>query len=98
MLKNIPIKTYNEEDFLKKNKHINVSDSTFTYLLKIENYQTKNTISPLSLEKNKIKHMIINKRKLLLIKNMETELYNDALKKNKIKIFTPEPTLNNNDE
>ncbi len=97
VLKNIPIKPYNEEDFLKKNKHINVSDSTFTYLLKIENYQIKNTISPLSLEKNKIKHMIINKRKLLLIKNMETELYKNALKKNKIKIFIPEPMLNENE-
>jgi hypothetical protein len=86
-----------KKTFWKKNKHINVSDSTFTYLLKIENYQTKNTISPLSLEKNKIKHIIINKRKLLLIKNMENELYNDALQKNKIKLFTPESTLHNDE-
>jgi hypothetical protein len=93
VIKSIPIKPYNEEDFLKKNKNINVSDSTFTYLLKINNYKIKNTLSPLSLEKNKIKHIIINKRKLLLIKKMERELYNNALKKNNIKIYIPEQTI-----
>ena len=98
VLKNIPIKPYNEEDFLKKNKNINVSDSVFTYLLKIENYKTKNTLSPLSLEKNKIKHIIINKRKLMLIKQMENELYTNALKKNEIKIYLPEQSIPKKDE
>jgi len=78
--KEIPIKTYNEEDFLRRNKHIEMQDSLYHYFLNIKGYKIKETLSPLSLEKENIRTIIINKRKIELINKIHSEIFNNALK------------------
>ncbi|MBL7883316.1 MAG: peptidyl-prolyl cis-trans isomerase, partial [Bacteroidia bacterium] len=43
--------------------------------------------SPLSFEKENIKNIILNKRKLKLIEQMQQDVYTDALNNNKIEIY-----------
>lgn len=80
ILKEIPIKTYNQEEYLKNNRFIEIEDSLFTYLLNIKGFMIKESLSPLSFETENIRSIILNKRKLALIGNMEKNLYNNALK------------------
>lgn len=80
ILKEIPIKTYNQEEYLKNNTFIEIEDSLFVYLMNIKGFMIKETLSPLSFETENIRSIIINKRKLALIEEMQKNLYNDALK------------------
>lgn len=87
LLKEIPIETYNQEAFLKNNRFIETKDENYYYLINIKDFKVKETTSPLSFEKDNIRNIIINKRKLELINKMHDELYNEAVKKNDFKIY-----------
>ncbi len=50
----------------------------------------KDSISPLLLETEKITNIILNQRKLDLIKTMHNQIYTTALKKGKFEIFIEE--------
>jgi len=87
LLKEIPIKTYDKEQFLKNNRYIEIQDSTGVYLVNIKGFKIKDSLSPLSFEKDNIKSMILNKRKLELIGQMEDNTYQEALKNNDFEIL-----------
>lgn len=87
LMKDIPFDISNREYFLKWRKCIETSDSIYTYLLNIKDYRLKNDISPLSFVRENIKQIIINKRKLQLISQLENDIYNDALNYGNFKIY-----------
>ena len=87
LLKEIPIQTYNKELFLQNNRYVEVSDSLNSYFLNIKGFKIRNSISPLSFEKENIKNIILNKRKLQLISKMKEDVYNEAANTNKTEIY-----------
>jgi hypothetical protein len=87
LLKEVPIQSYNWELFLQTNKFVEVSDSASTYFLSFKGYMTRNSQSPLSFEKENIRSIIVNKRKLELIDKMHDDLYNEAVESDRIKIY-----------
>lgn len=87
LLKEIPIQTYNKELFLQNNRFVEVSDSLYSYFLNIKGFKIRNSTSPLSFEKENIKNIILNKRKLQLITKMKEDVYNDAANTKKIEIY-----------
>ena len=87
LLKEIPIETYDQEAYLRNHRTIEISDSSFYYLINIKDFKIKESISPISFEKENIRNIIINKRKLELITKMHDEVYQDALKNKDFKIF-----------
>lgn len=87
LLKKVPIKTYDKESFLKNNKFIEIEDSTDLYLINIKEMKIRESLSPLSFVKDDIKVLIVNKRKLSLIREMEKAAYDEALKKNEFEIY-----------
>jgi hypothetical protein len=87
LLKEVPIQTYNRELFLQNNRFIEVSDSASTYFLNIKGFMTRNSQSPLAFEKENIRNIILNKRKLELIERMHDDLYKEAVNNNSIKIY-----------
>ena len=88
LLKEIPIKTYNKEQFLQNNRLVEVQDSAYIYFLNIKGFKIKDSTSPLNFERDNIKNIILNKRKLELIDSMNKHLnnlgiiYNYIIKKN----------------
>lgn len=84
----IPIRTTDSEKFIKSNKFFELSDSLYNYYLDIKEYKIRNSVSPLSFEKENIRNIIINQRKLLLIKKMKEDIYNDGIKKNYVEIYS----------
>lgn len=87
VLKEIPVKTYNQEAFLRNNRFIEQRDSAYTYFINVKDFKIKDGESPLSFERENIKKIIINKRKLSLIEKLHQNLFDDAQNKNAIEIF-----------
>jgi len=87
VLKQIPVKTYNQEEFLKNRHDLEYQDSLFVYLVKFKDFKIKESISPLSLEKQHIHDILLNKRKMELISRMQEDIYQTALKKNDFEIY-----------
>jgi hypothetical protein len=87
LLKEIPIKTYNQEDYLKYHRYIEMEDSLYSYYVNIKGFQVKESVSPLSFEKENVRKIILNKRKLKLIEDMQDNVYKDALKNKDFEIY-----------
>jgi hypothetical protein len=87
LLKEIPIKTYNQEEYLQNHRFVEFSDEQYTYLLNIVDFKIKEGLSPFNLEKENIRNIVINKRKIKLINDMEKEVYEQALKNKDFVIF-----------
>ena len=87
LLNQIPVQIKNEEQFLKKKKHIEAEDSTHHHFVKIQELELRNNLAPLPFVREDIRKIIINKRKIEFIKNLEENIYRDAEAKNKFKIY-----------
>lgn len=87
LLKEIPIKTYNQENYLKNHRYIEMDDSLYSYFVNIKGFQVKESVSPLGFEKENVKKIILNKRKLKLIEEMQDGIFKEALKNNDFEIF-----------
>ncbi len=83
----LPIKIDYPEQYLKYRKYIEIKDSTFYYFVNIKEYRLVGTVSPLEVVRENIRNIIFNKRKISLIKELESEIYNDALNRNNFTIY-----------
>lgn len=79
VLKEIPLSDYTKEKFDNNLRLLEFKDSRFQYLVSISGFKVKETNAPLSFEKYNIRNIILNKRKIKLIDEMQKNLYNDAL-------------------
>ncbi len=89
VLKEIPIQTYNQDMFLQNpgNRFVQMADTGSEYFLSIRGYMIKNSMSPLSFEKENITKIILNKRKMELIDEMKKNLYNQALNHSDTQVY-----------
>jgi hypothetical protein len=72
---------------LKKSNFAQIQDSLGVYLVKIEDVLEPNDIAPLSHVRPTIREIILNKRKLELIKRLEIDITKDAVKNNKYEVY-----------
>jgi hypothetical protein len=87
VLKQIPVKTYNQEDFLKNHRDLEYQDSMYVYLVRLRDFKIKESVSPLNFEKQRIREILLNKRKMELLGRMQTDLFASAQKKNVFEIY-----------
>jgi hypothetical protein len=86
-VKQIPLDVFDVEGFLRKKGPIEFEKGTNLYLISITDYQLAGSKSPLSFERDKIRAMIINKRKMSLLETMRQDIYAKAEKDGEIKIY-----------
>ncbi|MCK9447650.1 MAG: hypothetical protein M0Q41_01605 [Bacteroidales bacterium] len=79
LMEQIPIETFNQELFLRNNTYIEIDDNPFYYMIRFKDYRISESISPLELESDRIRSIILNRRKQELLRNMNNELYEQAL-------------------
>lgn len=84
--KELPLQSYHDEHFLRNNKNLQISEGEFVYLINIIDYRTQNSTSVFEFEKEKIKSMIIQKRKNDLLQRMQDDLLKEAELTNSIEI------------
>lgn len=83
----IPLEVDNQALFLRRTSYAEASDSAFIYLVRINDFKTADSISPLEFEKEKIKNIILNGRKIDLIEKKREEIIEQAFKDDKAKIY-----------
>jgi hypothetical protein len=76
-----------EEYFLQNTKGVWFENAQYRYYIYIKNYQIKGSISPLALEREKIRNVLVNKNKIQYLKQLEDDLYQNGLALGKIKIY-----------
>ncbi len=90
VIQNIPNIIENPERFLRNNDIIEMNDSLYYYLVSIRDYKLKNEPAPLEYVEENIKNLILNRRKVEFLKDLENRVYTEAVRKNEFKIFDTE--------
>lgn len=86
----IPLEKLSESSVLQNNNYIQINDKDFIYLVKVKTFMYKEDISPLEIEVENIKNILINKRKVEMLDKLENEIYQKARDNNDIEIFKSE--------
>ena len=81
------INAENKDELLKKSNFIQLKDSLGLYLMQTNDVLLKNTIAPLEYVKPTIDQIIINKRKLETIRQLEKDITKDAIKNKQFEIY-----------
>lgn len=87
LLSQIPIETYNQELFLRNNRYIEIDDNPFIYLIRFKDFRIAESISPLEVETENIRNIILTRRKQALVRKMHDELYEQALRDKSFEIY-----------
>lgn len=90
LLTTLPILKTAKDEVLKKSNFTQLQDSLGVYLVKIEDVRNINEIAPLPYIKPTLRQIILNKRKLELIRKLETDITRDAIEHNKFEIYANE--------
>ncbi|WP_412984524.1 peptidyl-prolyl cis-trans isomerase [Pontimicrobium sp. IMCC45349] len=77
----------NKKELLKKSNFIQHKDSLGLYLMQIKDVLNRNEQAPLEYVMPTVKQIVINKRKLDFIKQLEKDITKDAIKNKQFEIF-----------
>lgn len=83
----LPDQIGDDVTFLRNNRSLYLEDKDFRYYIYIKDYKIKGNISPLGLEKEKIRNVLLNKNKINYLSKLEDELYQNGLALDKIKMY-----------
>ncbi len=87
LLREIPVEIPDQARFLRNNNYIETNDSLYYYFAGIKEYKLKSNVAPLSLVEENIRSIIINKRKLEFLQNLEKNVYGEAVSKNLFELY-----------
>ena len=87
LVKKVPLTVSDPMNFLDNNKYVELQDSLYRYLLHIKAYKTNESVSPLIFEVANIRSIILNKRKLELVRRMQEDVFQEAVQKKNIEIY-----------
>lgn len=83
----LPTKISNPELILKSTNKIQTQDNEFYYFVKIIDYRLKGQFEPAENVSEQIKLVIVNKRKVDIINELESVIYQNALENGNVKII-----------
>ncbi|MBC8112548.1 MAG: peptidyl-prolyl cis-trans isomerase, partial [Verrucomicrobia bacterium] len=88
LIKNTPFQGIpNKVQFLKQNVYAEQSQSNQTYLLRILAYKISDQPSPLTFVRQQVKEVIVNRRKVTLMRELEKNIYEKAKNEKKFEIY-----------
>ena len=87
VLKIPAINSENRGELLKKSNFIQLKDSLGLYLMQVNDVLLRNENAPIEFVMPTIKQIVINKRKLEFIKELEKDITKDAIKNKQFEIF-----------
>ena len=83
VLREVPV----SQDKLRRKGFIEAKDSFYVYFVAVKGFSMRGSTSPLSYERDNIREIILNKRKIQLVEAMEQDLYKEAVKNNDFEIY-----------
>nr|WP_245940244.1 peptidyl-prolyl cis-trans isomerase [Seonamhaeicola aphaedonensis] len=88
IIEKVPVvNSENKSELLKKSNFIQLKDSLGVYLMQINDVLLRNDAAPLEYIKPTIDQIVINKRKLELIRQLEKDITKDAIKNKQFEIY-----------
>jgi hypothetical protein len=70
------------ERYLKSNRFFEIEDSLDLYLVFVEEVRRKNELAPISHLKSTLKQIMLNKRKLEMLRQFDRDILDEAVKEN----------------
>lgn len=83
----IPFEGSDQQNIVKNNQPVQFKDDTNVYLVQIHQYKLKGGQAPLPYARDIIRNVLLNKRKLKLLENLEQNLLKDAVKKKEFEVY-----------
>ena len=83
----LPRTISNPVNYLRSYHNIDQSDSRFRYIVHISDYLTEGEVAPVELVRTDIINIILNKRKLEFINDLEHRVYTEGVTKNQFEIY-----------
>ena len=74
----IPFTAYNEQRFLSQHRSIAFSDDSLFYAARILDYRVTDELSPLEVQRDNIRVIILNLRKIDILNKLQTDLLKEA--------------------
>lgn len=91
----IPLEILNPESFLKRNRFISLDSDNLTYMVRFEEYLLEESISPLTMQHDNIRSVILTHRKKQLVDRMKSSVYMEAEKEHAFTKYVGSPTIEN---
>lgn len=83
----VPLEIYNYESFFKKNRFVMFEKDDLVFMVRFEDYLLEKSVSPIEIEENGIKNIILLKRQKELLARMRSDLYEQAKKEKVFEIY-----------
>jgi hypothetical protein len=94
IMNNFPTTIEKPEEYLKRNQFIEFSDQNLYHLVAIHDYLLKNEQAPEDYVRENIKSLILNRRKIEFLRDLENNIYQEGVNKNIFKIYNLEKNEN----
>ncbi len=83
----VPVTAYNESLFLKQHRSVTLTDDSLFYAARILDYKVTDEISPLDLQRDNIRAILLNRRKVELLEKLHSDLLREAESGGHVKRF-----------
>ena len=83
----LPTDQFNLDNAQYNRSYLVVSDSSYKYLIKFDDYRIKGSDAPIDFVRNEITGIIINQRKMAFISSIHKSIYEDGLKNNEFEVY-----------
>lgn len=83
----LPMKISDPTRYLQSYRNIETSDSLYRYLVHITDYLIEGEVAPVEMVTEEITNIILNKRKIEFIKELEHRVYSDGVTRNQFEIY-----------
>lgn len=87
LLSGTPLRIDNPSRYLNYNRNIEASDNDYYYFIRVLDRKKEGEIKPLSMVRNNIRSVLLNKRKLEYIQDLENTVYRDGFSRNNVEIY-----------
>ena len=83
----MPLKAADTEEYLDKNRHVELKDTAFYYFLNVSDFRRIGEQEPFEFARAQVKDMLLNMKQVEFMQQVKNDLYQRAEKKNEIKYY-----------
>jgi len=87
VIKEVPLTDYSHEKFNRNIRMLDLSDKEYRYFVQVTGFLIKDSKAPLSFERTNIRNIILNKRRIQLVRQMQEDAYQDATNSKNIELY-----------
>ncbi|MCD6200664.1 MAG: hypothetical protein J7K46_02525 [Bacteroidales bacterium] len=87
LLQEVPLTISNQERYLRYNPFIEAKDSAYQYFVRINEYRLRGMDAPIEYVADQIRQIILNERKIKFIRELENNIYSEALNRKEFEIY-----------